>query len=148
MKTVLIIDKKHPNFGERLRGSIVYYDLYHTGNGPDLYIAETAQGKEIRLITDQIDIEDYKSQEMKETILALGVKQGDVVMISRLGSGCVCSNFDLSQPHLITGMSYNGNVEFDNGKADCFRPDMVKYDGDLPVQTDFSKFALNNAMPF
>lgn len=148
MKTVLITDEKHPFFKQRLNGHIAYYDLYHTGNGPDLYIAETPKGKEIRLLSDQIDVEDYKSQEMHDNLKRLGVKEGDIVMISRLGSGSFCANFDTDQPHLITAISYNGNVSFDNGKANSFRPDMIKYDGNLPVQSDFTKIAKNNGLPF
>ncbi|MBX9886661.1 MAG: hypothetical protein K2Y30_01850 [Flavobacteriaceae bacterium] len=148
MKTVLITDEKHPNHGQRLTGSIAYHDIYHTGNGPDLYIAETVQGINIRLLSDQIDIKDYQRQEKQQTIDRLGVQEGDIVMISRMGSGSFCAKFDTSQPHLITAMSDNGNVEFDNGKANCYMPDMVKYDGDLPAQTDFTKIAVNNGFPF
>lgn len=146
--TVLITDKNHEFYNQRLEGHIAYYDLYHTGNGPDLYLAKTPEGSEIRLLTDQIDVEDYKNQEKAKTLMRFGVKEGDIIMISRLGSGSFCANFDIDQPHLITAISYNGNVVFDNGKANCFRPDMTKYEGVLPVQTDFTKRAKNNGLPF
>jgi hypothetical protein len=148
-KTVLITDEKHPYYNQRLEGFCAYYDLYHTGNGPDLYIATTPEGSEIRLLTDQINIQDYQNQEMAETEKSLGVKINDIVMISRSGSGSQCANFDLDQPHLITKMSYNGQVTFDNGKAEFFRPDMLKYNGDLPVQNDFTKSSKNTTgLPF
>jgi hypothetical protein len=145
--TVLITDKKHEFFNQRLQGHIAYYDLYHTGKGPDLYLAETPEGT-IRLLTDQIDIEDYTSQEMAATLRDLGVIVNDVVLITRSGSGSQCANFDLDQPHKITDISYNGNVTFDNGKANFFRPDMIKYQGELTVQTDFLKTSKNNGLPF
>lgn len=148
MKTVLITDKKHTHYNERLEGFCAYYDLYHTGNGPDLYILKTIDGEELRLLSDQIDVEDYKEQEKAQTLKAFGVKEGDVVMISRTGSGSFSKGFDINQPHLITDISYNGNVVFDHGKANCFRPDMTKYDGDIPVQTDFIKVSSNNGLPF
>jgi hypothetical protein len=146
--TVLVTDKNHEFFNQRLEGFCAYYDIYHTGKGPDLYLAKTPKGIEFRLISDQIDIEDYHQQKLKNTIKRLGADVNEIVMITRLGSGCSSPYFDLNQPHRITSISYNGYVIFDNGQADGFEPDVTKYIGDLHVQTCFSKEATNNGMPF
>lgn len=146
--TVLITDEKHKYYKQRLEGFCAYYDLYHTGNGPDLYLAKTSEGLVFRLLSDQINIEDYNSQRLAKAIERLGANVNDVVMISRLGSGSYTQNFDLDQPHIVTKIFPSGHVIFDNGKAQTFQPDIIKYRGNLPVQTDFTKEALNNGLPF
>jgi hypothetical protein len=148
--TVLITEEGLPFYNQRLEGRCIYYDIYHTGNGPDLYHAITPEGKGIRLRSTQIDVSDYNDQEKQEIMQELGVCENDVVMISEFGSGSISHNFDTAQPHLITKISCSGHVTFDNGKASSFRPKMTKYKGDLPVQADYSSRPLSSdtGLPF
>lgn len=146
--TVLITDKNHEYYNKRLNGFCAYYDIYRTGKGPDLYHAITPDGMEFNLLSDQIDIEDYDSQKLAKEIKRLGANVNDTVMIQRLGSGSYCDKFDLDQPHIITKIFPSGHVVFDNGKAESFQPDVVIYKGNIPAQTDFTKIATNNGLPF
>ncbi|WP_195760054.1 hypothetical protein [Flavobacterium sp. LC2016-23] len=146
--TVLITDQEHEFYNQRLQGFCAYYDIHRTGSGPDLYIAETPEGVEFNLLSDQIDLDDYDSQKLAKQVIRLGANVNDVVMITRLGSGSYGPNFDLDQPHVITKIFPSGQVIFDNGKADTFQPDVTLYTGEKPVQNDFTKKAINNGLPF
>jgi hypothetical protein len=137
--TILITDSKHEFFNKRLPGTLVYYDLYHTGSSPDLYNYKNPNGHTERILSNQIDVEDYESQLLKDQIKEFGVNVGDKVMINESGSGSFCAYFDMKQPHLITKIGSSGNVEFDNGMSSQFRPTMEIYKGSLPIQTDFTK---------
>lgn len=99
------------------------------------------------ILSDSIDVKDYENQLLQINIKEFGVSVGDVVIIEKSGSGSFSANFDSKQPHLITSIGSSGNVEFDNGESNQFRPKMIKYEGDLPVQTDFS-LHLKTAGPF
>jgi len=146
--TLLITDTEHEFYNKRLQGFCAYYDIYHTGSGPDLYYAKTPQGNEIKLLTDQIDINDYNSQKLTKEINRLGANVGDIVIITRLGSGSSSSGFDLDKPHIISEIAPNGHIIFDKGKASGFQPDVYIYKGEMLPQTDFSKDVNNNGLPF
>ncbi|MEC0167399.1 hypothetical protein [Paenibacillus graminis] len=122
---VKIIDPNHPCFGQELEGSIIYYDIYHRGGRPDLYQVKTPEGRIYRLLTDQIDEAHYNAQEIAEEVERLGANVGDTVLITRLGSGSISAGFDFSIPHVITKVCCSGTVEFDNGAASGFRPDVT-----------------------
>lgn len=146
--TVLITDEKHPYYNQRLEVFYVLNYLPYKGKRLDLYLVKNPEGDEFRILSDQIDIEDYNSQKLKKQIERLGAKVNDVVMISRIESDSFLYGFDLAQPHLITEILPSGLVVFDNGYALCFQPDVIKYTGNNPVQTDFTKPIINKGLPF
>lgn len=121
---VKIIDPKHPCFGQELEGGIIYFDYYHRGGRPDLYQVKTAEGEIYRLLTDQIDAAHYEAQEIARETARIGASVGDTVLITRLGSGSQKAGFDFSIPHIITKIDSSGHVEFDDGAACGFRPDV------------------------
>lgn len=122
--TVLITDKKHELCGKEVKGSLIYYDINHTGSSPDLFTAEH-EGCSFRLLSTQIDAEHYNNQLANSEIERLGANVGDLVEITRTGSGSFCRDWNQAGEHLITKISSHGQVEFDHGKASCFRPDVI-----------------------
>ncbi|QJD87884.1 hypothetical protein [Cohnella herbarum] len=124
MTTVKIIDPTHVLFGQELNGGCVYFDVYHQGSGgPDLFQIETPAGKQTILST-KIDTEHYWEQRRQKEIHRIGANVGDTVIIIRGGSGSSKANFDWKAPHVITKIDSSGNVEWDNGAAKGFRPDV------------------------
>ncbi len=122
---VKITDPKSPLYGQILDGACIYIDIYHIGSGGiDLYRVTDNSGNEDRLLSTQIDVEHYEKQLRAEEIARLGADVGDTVMIDRTGGGSFKVGFSTEIPHVITKISPGGYVEFDNGEADCFRPDV------------------------
>ena len=121
---IKVTDQKSPLFGKKLVGGIVYYDLYHTGNSPDLLQVTDEEGNKYQILSNQINVEHYNNQEIAEEINRLGANIGDKVIITRSGSGSYWPGFNLKDPHVITGIHFTGDVEFDNGNAKMFRPDV------------------------
>lgn len=117
---VRINDPNSEYFGQEFDGGCVYYDLYHTGSSPDLYIVKTPDG-ERRYLSTQIDEDHYKAQLFTEEVERLGAKVGDKVIITRTGGGTFRAGFKADEPHIITGIDYLGYVKFDNGTAECFK---------------------------
>jgi hypothetical protein len=54
----------------------------------------------------------------------LGAKVGDMVNIVRSGSGSYRHGWNDKDTHKITKITSNGYVQFDNGMAEMFRPDV------------------------
>jgi len=128
-KRVKVTDPKSKYFGQEFDGGRIYFDIYYTGNGPDLFQIKTPDGSK-RVLSTQIDTEHYENQELTEELERLGANVGDTVIITRSGGGCFRANFDMNLPHKITNIDCSGHVEFDNGEAKCFRPDVnVVMDG-------------------
>lgn len=123
---IKVTDKKHPAFGKKLNGAIIYYDYAHTGSSPHLLHATDKEGNKYRLLSNQIDIEHYEAQEIAEEIERLGAKVGDIVRILRSGSGSYSGKWKSKGEHVITKIDPSGHVEFDNGEASMFRPDVEK----------------------
>ncbi len=121
---VKIIDKKHPSFGHILKGSLVYYDIHHTGDSPDLYQVINDDGTKFRLLSIQIDEKHYKSQLLAKQIARLGAKTGDEVIITKGGSGSFIAGWDPLKPHIITDIDCTGHVKFDDGDATIFQPEV------------------------
>ncbi|WP_138753555.1 hypothetical protein [Paenibacillus sinopodophylli] len=125
-KTVKVTDPNHNLFGQELAGARVYFDIHHTGNSPDLYLIVTPNGEQ-RILSTQIDEKHYDDQGREEGLKRLGAKVGDVVMITRSGSGSSNAGFSTNVPHTITAIcKYGDDVTFDNGEARMFRPDVVQ----------------------
>lgn len=124
--TVFITDKEHKFYNQRLEGCCIFYDYQYTGSSPDLYTAKTPEGNNIRLLSTQIDTEDYENQLFEEQRLKLNAKEGDRVLIKKTGSGTSSKDFNNANEYIIQKISSSGNVTFidDNGKfaADFFRP--------------------------
>lgn len=109
--------------GKEYEGCRCYYDYLHTGNSPDLFIIKTPNGD--KTVTSlQIDVAHYEAQLLEEEIKRLGAKVGDVVNIVCSGSGSYAEDWNENIPHQITNITSNGTVEFDNGLATMFRPDV------------------------
>jgi hypothetical protein len=119
---VRVTDPTSPYCGQEFEGDCIYYDVYHTGNSPDLFIIKTPKGDE-RILSTQIDAEHYWEQRRQEYIGKLGADVGDTVIIMRSGSGYSKKDFDLTEPHKITKIDSNGYVTFDDA-ATYFRPDI------------------------
>ena len=109
--------------GQILEGSRVYYDYLHTGNSPDLFAVKTPDG-EMMMISDDIDVEDYESQLLQEQIERLGAKVGDFVKITHSGSGTSNKGFNENACHQITKITSSGYVQFDDGMAEMFQPEV------------------------
>jgi len=120
---VKVIDLRSPYCGQEFEGGCVYYDIYHTGDSPDLFLIKTPQG-ERQILSTSIDVEHYWNQRRDEHIKKLGADVGDIVLITRSGGGSFKLGFDCLKPHKITGIDSSGYVEFDNGEATIFRPDV------------------------
>ncbi|EGW40490.1 hypothetical protein [Desulfosporosinus sp. OT] len=120
---VKVIDPQSPYCGQEFEGGCLYYDINHTGSSPDLFQIKTPEG-ERRILSTSIDVEHYWNQRRDEHIKKLGANVGDTVLITRSGGGSFKQGFDLLKPHKITGINSSGYVEFDNGEATTFRPDV------------------------
>jgi hypothetical protein len=125
MTTVKVIDPKSPYYGQEFEGGCFYYDVYHTGDSPDLFIIKTPDGDK-QILSTSIDTEHYWNQRRQEHIERLGADVGDTVIITRSGGGSCKRSFDISIPHKITAIDSGGHVKFDDGEATFFRPDMIK----------------------
>lgn len=120
---VRVTDPNSPYCGQEFEGYCFYYDIYHTGSSPDLFIIKTQDGDK-QIFSTGIDAEHYWNQRRDQEIERLGANVGDTVIIKRFGSGHSTSKFDATKPHLITNINSSGYVEFDNGEATTFRPDV------------------------
>lgn len=123
---IRVTDKDHEFYGKEIEGSLFYYDVGHTGDSDDLYVAKTPDGKEITLLTRQIDEDYYNLQCLDNEIKELGANVGDKVRIIKSGSGCMSNGWKQEGIHEITKISSTGCVVFDNGAADMFRPKVKK----------------------
>jgi hypothetical protein len=121
MKQVKIIDGKYA--GQIFEGHRFYYDHLHTGSSPDLFIVKTPDG-EITITSDRIDVEHYEKQLLDDELERLGAKVGDVVKIIRSGSGSYRHGWKEKTHHKITRITSHGYVQFDDGMAEMFRPDV------------------------
>lgn len=122
MFDIKIIDKESEFYGQSLKGSCLYYDIKHTGDSDDLYIAETKDGRKINLLSSQIDEEYYRKQELQEVRKQLGVGIGDNVIILEGGSGSYSRDWEKEGIHVVTNIDSTGHVTFDGGRATIFRP--------------------------
>ncbi|MDU7948730.1 MAG: hypothetical protein E7J31_09840 [Clostridium sp.] len=122
MFDIKVIDKESEFYGQSLKGSCFYYDIKHTGDSDDLYIAETKDGRKIKLLSSQIDEEYYHKQELQEVSNELGASIGDSVLILEGGSGSYSRGWKKEGIHVITNIDFTGHVTFDNGSATIFRP--------------------------
>jgi hypothetical protein len=125
MAMVKVIDPKSPYCGKEFEGGCLYYDVYHNGNSPDLFIIKTPDGEK-QILSTSIDNEHYWNQRRQEHIERLGADIGDMVIITRPGGGWSKKNFDISTPHKITAIDSSGYVNFDGEEATYFRPDVIK----------------------
>jgi len=119
---IKVIDEKSLLYGKKLIGAIIYYDINHTGDSPDLLFAQDEEDKIYRLLSNQIDEDYYHEQEKDSEIRRLGANVGDRVIIIKSGSGYSKRDFDPKEPHVITKIDYTGHVEFDSGMGSMFRP--------------------------
>lgn len=122
MFNIKVTDAKSKYFGQTLKGGVFYYDIKHTGDSDDLYIATTEDGDKIQLLSSQIDEEYYHKQELDEVIKEIGANIGDKVEIIETGSGSYSRGWQKEGIHEITNIDFTGHVTFDNGKAEIFRP--------------------------
>lgn len=122
MFDIKVVDKESEFFGQSLKGSCFYYDIKHTGDSDDLYIAETKDGRKIKLLSSQIDEEYYHNQELNKVLKELGVGVGDNVIIIKGGSGSYSRDWENEGVHVVTSIDFTGHVTFDGGKAKIFRP--------------------------
>lgn len=120
---IKVIDEKSPLFSKKLSGSIIYYDIHHTGSSPDLLLVQDEEGNKYQILSNKIDMKYYEQQENEAERKRLGAGVGDKVIITRPGSGSYSSAFKLDEPHTITYISAD-TVSFDNGAATMFRPDV------------------------
>jgi hypothetical protein len=118
---VTITDKNSQYHGQQFWGYVCYYDIQHTGNGPDLFILETPEGKR-HFLSTQIDVKDYWERERERHIKNLGANVGDRVRILKGGGGCFSADWKQEDVHTITHINTSGNVTFDNDAATIFRP--------------------------
>lgn len=123
---IKVTDKKSKYFGQVLKGSCVYYDINHTGCSDDLYIAETKDDKQIRLLSSQIDEKYYHDQELEKVVSEIGVNIGDSVIILEGGSGFYKKAWDMKAKHSVTKIDFTGHVTFDDGMATIYRPKLKK----------------------
>lgn len=130
-KTVIIIDKNDVNYGKEFPGWLAFHDVYYRGGTTlpieDLYLV-TIDGQERRYVSSQIDVEHYKTQLLKEEIEHIGAKVGDKVRVLHETSGSYGKRYyDREKDegfHTITAIDCYGNVTFDNGEANMFRPEV------------------------
>lgn len=118
---VRITDKSSEFCGKEFEGYRFYYDYKHTGSSDDIYLVSTNKGEK-QFLTRQIDEVYYKQQELDKFLEELGANIGDTVEVIEYGSGSYSRGFDKSGLHEITKITSNGYVQFDNGKAEVFRP--------------------------
>lgn len=121
MKQVKVISGKYA--GRVFEGHRFYYDHLHTGSSPDLFTIRTPEG-EITITSDRIDVQHYEEQLLCDELVRLGAKVGDTVEIVRSGSGSYNHGWNKNVPHKITRITSSGYVQFDDGMAEMFRPDV------------------------
>ncbi len=127
MLSVKITDPKSEFFGKTLTLEMIYHDHKHTGDSPDLIYTKDDKGTTHTFLSTSIDEDDLKQQQIKKISEELGAQEGDKVLIlSPRGSNHYPVNFDFSIPHTITRISPSENVDFDNGAASFFRPNVQK----------------------
>lgn len=73
-----------------------------------------------RRMADEFKKSDCLAYEIQQ----LGANVGDVVKIIKRGSGWYNGTFDSSLDHKITGIDWTGHVEFDDGVAVMYRPEV------------------------
>ncbi|WP_027633450.1 hypothetical protein [Clostridium hydrogeniformans] len=122
MFDIKVIDKENEFYGETLKGGCFYYDVKHTGDSDDLYVATTKDGRKIKLLSSQIDEEYYHRQKLEKVVEEIGTKIGDTVIILKGGSGSYSREWKFEGEHIITNVDFTGHVTFDNGNATIFRP--------------------------
>lgn len=138
-KTVLITDKSHRFFGCRFPAECIYKDSTFKGYLADLFLCQLPDGTSIRVLSKQIDIDDWQAQCIEETKIKYGIELGSIIMITKIGSGFYDKNFDTNQPHLVTDFLGDGSIVCDYGKAQIYNAEMKIYTGKVPIQTDFTK---------
>lgn len=127
MFSVKITDPESQLFGKTLSLEMIYHDYKHTGNSPDMIYAKDEEGTTHTFLSTSIDEEDLKRQQIQRAAEELGAQEGDKVLIlSPRGANHYPVNFDFSIPHTITRISPSENVDFDNGAASFFRPNVQK----------------------
>lgn len=120
---VKVTDINNPYYGKEFEGDCIYYDIKHTGSSPDLFVIKTQDGEK-QILSTSIDEKHYWEQIRQKHIQKLGANIGDIVLITRSGGGSFKRDFDISKHHKITNIDSSGYVEFDNGEATTFRPDV------------------------
>jgi hypothetical protein len=125
---ILITDPNDEFVGQKLTGHCVFYDVYYRGGTgqpiEDLFLATLPDGSKKKYLSSQINTMHYEGQLLEEEIERLGAKVGDIVKIVRTGSGSYSSGFKADEPQTITKIDSTGYVEFSNGIARMFRPDV------------------------
>lgn len=121
MKKVKVINGKYD--GQIFDGYRFFYDYQYTGSSPDLFTIKTPDG-DVTITSDKIDVEHYEAQLLEEQLERLGAKTGDTVRIIRSGSGSYKRGWDEKALHTITKITSGGYVQFDDGLAVTFRPDV------------------------
>lgn len=121
MKKVKVINGKYD--GQIFDGHRFFYDYQYTGSSPDLFTIKTPDG-DVTITSDNIDVEHYEAQLLEEQLERLGAKIGDTVRIIRSGGGSYKRGWDEKVLHTITKITSGGYVQFDDGLAETFRPDV------------------------
>ena len=121
-KTVLVTDSSHYLYGQRLKGGISYHDYYHTGNGPDLFSLETANGEKVSILSTGIDVADFNEQCLAEVVADVGVSIGDIVIVEKFGSGCYAESFSRDGENVVSGISADGSVSFNDNTSYSYKP--------------------------
>lgn len=121
MKKVKVISGKYN--GQILDGHRFFYDYQYTGSSPDLFTIKTQDG-DITITSDKVDVEHYEAQLLEDQLERLGAKIRDTVRIIRSGSGSYKREWDEKALHTITKITSGGYVQFDDGLAEMFRPDV------------------------
>ncbi|KOY65462.1 hypothetical protein [Clostridium sporogenes] len=122
MFDIRVTDPKSEFHGQILKGSCFYYDIRHTGDSDDLYVAESKDGRKINLLSSQIDEKHYHNQELEKVTKEIGANIGDKVIILETGSDSYSRDWETKGVHTITKIDFTGHVTFDNGNATIFRP--------------------------
>lgn len=133
---IRITDKSNEFYEKELEGARIYYDYKHTGNSDDIYLVHTPKGDK-QFLASQIDAEYCENQRLEEFLKELGANVGDTVEIIETGSGSYSPDFKKNGLHEITKITSSGYVQFDNGKAEIFRP-KVKVISKTPKVESFS----------
>lgn len=79
---VQITDQKSPHYGKIAEAKVVYYDIHHTGNGPDLCYVKVDNGS-FEMLSSGFQVIEQAEPEDKLTgylnLLGEAVKGGDVL---------------------------------------------------------------------
>lgn len=129
MKQVKVISGKYE--GQIFDGHRFFYDYQYTGSSPDLFTIKTPDG-DITITSDKIDVKHYEAQLLEEQLNRLGANVGDTVKIIRSGSGSYRRGWDDKALHKITKITSSGYVQFDDGLAETFRPDVEVVNTECP----------------